>query len=171
MGTSGLKPPACIICCIMLLLAMCLPAFSREGDAPFIAVFPLEDLRQSDETKGLGESIAAEITGGLARMADVRVVERRDLKKILDEIGLGMTGAIDEATAVRVGRLLGANRLVLGSFLKFNKKVRVNVRIVRTETGEILTTARVTGAFDDIFELEEELVCRKFRHTEEDIKN
>ncbi len=160
MGNPGWKSRRCIACCIAVLLILCLPLFARAGEKPLIAVFPLEDLRHSEETRGLGENIAAEITGGLARMAEVKVVERREIQKILDEIGLGMTGAIDDTTAVKAGKLLGANRLVLGSFLKFKEKVRLNVRVVRTETGEILSTARVTGAFDDIFELEEELVGR-----------
>jgi len=69
-----------------------------------------------------------------------------------------MTGAVDERTALRVGKLLGANHLILGSFMKFRNQVRVNARVVRTETGEITGTAKVTGNFEKIFELEERLV-------------
>lgn len=124
----------------------------------FIAVFPLEDLRPSGETEGLGEVLAEGITDGLNRAPGIRVVERHRLKAVMDEIGLGMTGAVDEKTAIRVGKLLGANHLLLGSFMKFKSQVRVNTRIVRTETGEITGTAKVTGKFDDILELEEKLV-------------
>lgn len=123
-----------------------------------IAVFPLEDLRPSGDTEGLGEVLAEGITDGLSGAPGIRVVERHRLKAVMDEIGLGMSGAVDEKTAVRVGKLLGANHLLLGSFMKFKSQVRVNTRVVRTETGEITGTAKVTGKFEDILELEEELV-------------
>jgi len=153
-----------IIGLLLVILGVAVPggfvARGEEGIAvkPLIAVFTLEDLRASDDTKGLGEDIAASITDGLAKVESVKVVERKELKKILDEIGLTMTGAVDETTALRVGKLLGANRLALGSFMKFGDKVRINVRLIKTETGEVLCTARVTGSFDNIFELEEDLV-------------
>ncbi len=115
-----------------------------------VAVFPLEDLRPSGDTEGLGEALAAGIENAL--------VERQRLKALMDEIGLSMTGAVDERTALRVGKLLGANHLILGSFMKFRNQVRVNARVVRTETGEITGTAKVTGNFEKIFELEERLV-------------
>jgi len=123
-----------------------------------IAVFPLEDLRPSGDTEGLGEVLAEGITDGLNRAPGIRVVERQRLKALMDEIGLSMTGAVDEKTALRVGKLLGANHLLLGSFMKFRSQVRVNARVVRTETGEITGTAKVTGKFEDILELEEKLV-------------
>jgi len=131
---------------------------ARASSPFFIAVFPLEDLRPSGETKGLGEALAEGITDGLNGAPGIRVVERHRLKAVMDEIGLGMTGAVDEKTAIRVGKLLGANHLLLGSYMKFKDQVRVNTRVVRTETGEIVGTAKVTGKFDDILELEEKLV-------------
>lgn len=159
------KNNACVILGLLLvMIGIAVPGgdTARADEAvaakPLIAVFTLEDLRTSDETKGLGEDIAASITDGLAKVESVKVVERKELKKILDEIGLAMSGAVDETTALRVGKLLGANRLVLGSFMKFGDKMRINVRLIKTETGEILGTARVTGNFSDIFELEEDLV-------------
>jgi len=132
---------------------------SNDVSPPFlIAVFPLEDLRPSGDTEGLGEVLAEGITDGLNRAPGIRVVERQRLKALMDEIGLSMTGAVDEKTALRVGKLLGANHLLLGSFMKFRNQVRVNARVVTTETGEITGTAKVTGKFDDILELEEKLV-------------
>jgi TolB-like protein len=130
------------------------------GGSPsiLIAVFPLEDLRPSGETEGLGEVLAEGITDGLSGAPGIRVVERHRLKAVMDEIGLGMSGAVDEKTAIRVGKLLGANHLLLGSFMKFKGQVRVNARVVRTETGEITGTAKVTGKFEDILGLEDKLV-------------
>lgn len=132
---------------------------AKASPSFLVAVFPLEDLRPSAETEGLGEVLAEGITDGLSGTPGIHVVERQRLKAVMDEIGLGMSGAVDEKTAVRVGKLLGANHLLLGSFMKFRSQVRVNARIVRTETGEITGTAKVTGKFEDILELEEKVVA------------
>lgn len=124
-----------------------------------IAVFPLEDLASSAETKGLGEEIAATLTDGIARSEKVRVVERSRLKQILEELKLGASGLLDDRTAIKAGKLLGANALLLGSFLRFRESVKINVRVVKTETGEILSTEKATGKFSALLELEEKLAA------------
>ena len=131
------------------------PSAARNGW--LVAVFSLEDLAPSDSTKGLGDEIAATLTDGLARSMKVRVVERKRLKQILEELKLSASGLVDEQTAIKAGKLLGANALLLGSFLKFKDSVKINVRLVNTETGEILSTEKAAGKFSSLFDLEEEL--------------
>jgi curli biogenesis system outer membrane secretion channel CsgG len=130
---------------------------AAAADAWLIAVFPLEDLTASQETRGLGDQMAATLTDVLAQSGTVRVVERRQLQQILEEMKLSASGLIDEQTAIQAGRLLGANGLLLGSFVAFQGSVRINVRVVKTETGEILATERASGRFSALFELEEKL--------------
>jgi len=131
--------------------------FPSTGNGWMVAVFPLEDLAASGETKGLGDEIAATLTDGLARSGKVRVVERWRLKQILDELKLSASGLIDDQTAVKAGKILGANALLLGSFVKFQSSVKINIRVVKTETGEILSTEKAAGPFSALFELEEKL--------------
>ena len=147
----------------VMVLAAALPALCAEPppakDGWLIAAFPLEDLAPAEGTKGLGEEIAATLTDGFARSGKVRVVERKRLQPILEEIKLSAYGLVDERTAIQAGRLLGANALVLGSFLKFGDSVRINVRVVKTETGEIMTTERASGKFSALFDLAEKLAA------------
>ncbi|HOI73299.1 MAG TPA: CsgG/HfaB family protein [Syntrophales bacterium] len=124
-----------------------------------VAVFPLEDLSASEETRGLGEKIAAALTDGFARSGKVRVVERSRLHEILKGMNPGVSGVPDERYAVRAGLLLGANAVVLGSFHKYRDSVRISVRVVKTETAEILSTGKGTGKFTRLRELEEKLTA------------
>src|SRR5690242_18767511 len=48
------------------------------------------------------------------------VVERDKLNLVLKEQGLANTGAVDPATAAKVGKLLGVQYVVLGGIDKFN---------------------------------------------------
>jgi len=40
------------------------------------------------------------------------LVEREDLRKVLEEVGIQYTGRVDEETTIRVGRLVGADSLL-----------------------------------------------------------
>ena len=62
------------------------------------------------------------------------------MQKLLDEQNLGAQGRVDPQTAAKVGKLVGARYLVLGNFVDFYGDFRVDVRLVNTETGEIVKT-------------------------------
>jgi hypothetical protein len=63
----------------------------------------------------------------------------------------------DSSTAVKVGRLAGAEYIVVGAFAALQPKMRIDTRVVRVETGEIVKTAQVTGDEDKFFDLEQKL--------------
>src|SRR5713101_3325655 len=48
------------------------------------------------------------------------VVERDKLNMVLKEQGLGQTGAVDPASAAKVGKILGVKYIILGGIDKFN---------------------------------------------------
>ncbi|MBF0540709.1 MAG: hypothetical protein HQK91_04580 [Nitrospirae bacterium] len=131
----------------------------KDGKTEYITViFPLEDLRPTEETKGMGIEIADTLTSVLSKKSGYKVVERQMLSKIIEELNLNASGVIDPDSAVKAGKLLGANALIMGSFLKFMDQVKINIRLVETETGAILKTASIKGRFNDILDLEEKLV-------------
>ena len=67
----------------------------------------------------------------------------------------------DKATAVRMGKLVGAQTLLMGSFMKIDKKNIVLLgRLVSVETSEIIRAEEVRGEPEDIFDLQKELVFK-----------
>src|ERR1044072_5628154 len=48
------------------------------------------------------------------------VIERDKLNLVLKEQGLAQTGAVDPATAAKVGKILGVKYIILGGIDKFN---------------------------------------------------
>ena len=67
------------------------------------------------------------------------------------------TKFFDSTTAVKVGRMAGAEYIVVGSFAALQPRMKIDTRVVRVETGEIVKTAQVTGDEDKFFELEKRL--------------
>lgn len=100
-----------------------------------------------------------------------RVIERRALDQVLREQGIGLTGAVDAATAARVGRVLGVQALVGGTVNQFELKgaggvalpfaviamyqaqVQLTARVINTTTGEILGIARGQGKAEGMMAL------------------
>lgn len=98
----------------------------REGDA---------DRALDAERALLADLLAAELA---SRGGAFKLVERERLERVYHELSLGDVGPVDQATAARIGGLLGANVLALGSLSRAGGERIVSVRLVRVETGEVL---------------------------------
>lgn len=88
----------------------------------------------------------------------LKVIERERIQWLLEELDLQQEeGRVDQSTAVRTGKLLGATAVLFGSFMKHRNELRINARLVKVETGEILMTEQVAGKEKEFFELAEKL--------------
>ena len=67
-----------------------------------------------------------------------RMVERRRLEEILREQKLGGSQLANPNAAIRIGRMLAANCLFMGSVLEKEGSIEVYLRVVDTETSLIL---------------------------------
>jgi TolB-like protein len=85
------------------------------------------------------------LTTALAQNKKVTLIERGLLKKVLGELNLQSSGSIDEETAKKLGRLLGADGVVTGTLNDIKKdKTEINARVVDAETGKILAASALT---------------------------
>ena len=115
----------------------------------------LDDRERMDPLQG---GMASLMIHQLNGAVGLKVIERERIQWLLDELDLQQEeGRVDQETAVRTGKLLGANAVLFGSFMKHRNDLRINVRLVKVETGEILMTEQVSGKNKDFFELAEQL--------------
>lgn len=61
-----------------------------------------------------GQALADRLTGLLFESRHFRLVDRANIDKILQEQNLGLSGVVDEKTAVEVGKILGASAYITG---------------------------------------------------------
>jgi hypothetical protein len=73
------------------------------------------------------------------------MVERRRLEEILREQKLSGSELADPSAAVRVGRIMAANCVLMGTVLEKEASVEIYLRVVDTETSLILTAVDVYG--------------------------
>nr|MCX6636426.1 hypothetical protein [Acidobacteriota bacterium] len=64
--------------------------------------------------------------------------ERQKMAAAQEEIGLGATGLIDPSTAPQLGREVGANKVIVGSFAIVSGVVQISARMVDVETNTIV---------------------------------
>jgi TolB-like protein len=107
-----------------------------------IAVIPFQNLK-TDVVSTFGKYIAEELTTALFNSGKFEIIERNLLNKILDELKLSQTGAVDPSSAKELGKITGVNAIVTGTIQDLINRVAVNCRLIETETGNIFAAASV----------------------------
>jgi TolB-like protein len=121
---------------------------AQEDSRPGVAVFEFDAAGSvgpdAMQMENLGIGVQAMLLNELRQNGALRIVERRELTRLLDELALNDAGAVDPSTAAEAGKLVGARYMVFGSITDLFGEVVLTVRIVSVETGELIrsTTAR-----------------------------
>jgi Mg-chelatase subunit ChlD/TolB-like protein len=109
------------------------------SDKPATAILPLA----SDIPKTDADYLTAALLIAATRHPLFTVVERDNTSAIVSEIKLGLSGLVDEATAAEAGRLTGASLLMAGRVITAGPKVDLIIRLIRVETGEVISATRI----------------------------
>jgi len=133
-------------------------AQQRSQDTrPGIAVLPFSNGGSYGQAKedydALQRGIAGMMISELARNPAARVVEREQIQQLIGEQNLGAQGRVDSATVARIGKITGARYMVMGTFVDFYGDFRIDVRLVNTETSEIVKTESDKVQRDHLFDL------------------
>jgi TolB-like protein len=122
------------------LTAQIVPAVD-EANVKTVATLDFVDLQGN--TSQLGRFVAEELSTGLV-LARKRftVVDRANLKKILEENRLTMTGLIEPENTKKLGQIAGVDAIITGTIIPGEKGIRVIVKVIATDTAKILAAAR-----------------------------
>ena len=156
----------------LALLALMLTTALRAADvAPppvTLAVLPFD--ASEEKLQGKAAEVAALLGVQLSINAELWLVERAELDKILSEQTLKLSGLTDPATAATVGKLTGARALITGRVIRSGDTVVLVAKVMSTETsrvfGETVTAASLDAIGKPIEELAEKIgkLVAKQRH-------
>lgn len=142
--------------CLLVALSFVAPT-ALLAEKPGVAVAPFE----SGDNRN-GETLAAQVLARLQRAGGIQLTERGQLSKVLAELSLGESGAVDESSAPEIGRLVGAQYLILGrvdaaaaesdarSRPRDGNTFTASVRVVRAETGVVIGAGYATGTMQTL---------------------
>lgn len=111
-----------------------------------VAVFPFQE--RGRDVEGFGSKVSDLLFANLVVNPNMYLVEREDLKKLLSEQELNLSGLVNPAQATQIGQLTGAKIIITGSVLQVGDKLYIVAKIIGTETSRVLG-ASAKGAFED----------------------
>ena len=124
-------------------------SLSQESKSK-IAVIEFSDL--NGNVTEFGMYLSEELITRLFLTRKFDVIERQLLNKVLSEQKLGMTGLIDDESAIAIGKLLGVDAIVSGTITDLGTSLKVNARIISTETGKVFGVAGTKIGKDETVE-------------------
>jgi curli biogenesis system outer membrane secretion channel CsgG len=133
LGACSTRPPAT-------------PAVGR-GRVQTIAVFPFENhaVTDRDRLDFLRDWLPDALGSRLAQSGEMRVVERRELLRVLEEQKLGASELASNEGRLRLGRMAGAQTLLFGGFSAVAEQMQIDARVVDAESGVVLQSLNVAG--------------------------
>jgi len=142
------------------ILAVPTISLAQTDTRPVVVVY-----RFDNNAVGTGRADFDGMAGGiqelliteLASSGKIRLVDRSHLNEVLVEHNLAKTGQIDSTTAVRIGRILGAQYAITGGFISVGKDARLTSHVIDIETTQIINPQKVAGKTDDVLKLIDEL--------------
>lgn len=138
---------------ILVALLAATPAFARET----VAILYFDNTGGTPELAGLKVGLAQMLITDLSGDTGFEVVERAQLQAILDEQQLKLDRKLDPSTAVKIGKLLGAKKMLMGGYFKLGTSLQIDARLVDVETSKILDAHGVRGTVETFFAMEAEL--------------
>jgi TolB-like protein len=123
-----------------------------------IAVLYFANMSGNEQLTLVQKGLADMLITDLSQVNELTVIERARLQQLMEEIGLGMSGLVDEQSAPRIGKLLGASRVVRGTLLSLgNQDLRIDAGLSDIKTGEKSDSEKLTGSLNEFYRVEKDL--------------
>lgn len=151
----------------VLLLGLARTDAVSAGEKPRMAVMRFTNNTQASWWgSGTGSELSDMLTGELSSTKKFRLVERREVEQVVNELKFGESGLVDPSTKSKLGRIKGAQYLVMANVTSFEggteKKggglnfmgigiggssskayIAVDLKIVDVETSEVIDTRTI----------------------------
>jgi len=134
--------------------------FSADSiSANAVAVFPLLYQGKNEEMAALSKGLAEMMITDLSQVKQLEVVDRVRVQALFDEMALGQSGLVDEATAARAGGLIRAGKIVRGVY-EVSDKDQLNIEVAFWDVEKQNFPAATTHAeaLKNLFQLEKSIV-------------
>lgn len=132
---------------------------SEVNEKRKIVILPFEYLSDEKKYSWLSKGIP-EVLPEIFLSAGYTVVEGVQRDKVLKEIDFQQGKYVDLNTAVKIGKLLGAHEILIGSYQINGERIIISSRIVNVENSKILQNTIVNheDVLSDIFTVEKNYV-------------
>jgi len=146
--------PARLLAATLLFSAGRLDAQADNRPVVVVFTFTNSSIGAKGEFDGLATGIQDLLITDLASSTKIRLVDRSRISEILQEQSMVRGGQIDPQTAVKVGKILGAQYAITGGFMADKSGAAVLTgRTIDIETTQIANPQKITGKSEDVLGL------------------
>lgn len=107
----------------------------EEAKPLAVTVFPFSTPKGQEK---MGQDVGEMLTLLLSAEPGLQLIERETLNKVIEEQTLSLTGLVDASQAIRVGKLVGAQIIVVGRIFELGESRLVTAKLISSETTQIL---------------------------------
>ncbi len=106
-------------------------------DDGVLAVSELVMPRPTEETERVAYAVSEYLTDTLVQQQKFRVIEKKQISRILHALEFNQSGITDTESAEVIGKLVGAKQMLLGSISLTDAKYNISLRLVEIKSGQI----------------------------------
>ena len=146
---SHLKPKSLFLTgCLILLLGTVSPV---QGQIR-VGITDFENRTGHIYLESWAQKIPNFLQSELSGVPEIELVERQNLKAVLDERVLSQSGLVDSASAEKLQTLSNADYLITGTINESGEWIRIDARVISTKTGRVFN---------------EKVQCKSHKHLDE----
>ena len=134
------------------LLALAALSVSRPTQAQTarVLVMPFELVTRDARTVWLGEGTAVRVTDDLLAMG-VDAIPRLERQQAFEQLQVPPAATLTDATVIRIGQLVGASQIVVGTLQLEGDVLSVRARAIDLEPGRVTSSVDERGPLQDFF--------------------
>ena len=129
------------------------------GERPRIAILFFEN--NSPDNQKLNQIVKQlpdMIFTDLMSTKEYEVVEREHINRIIKEQNLSHDKSFDKHFSIEIGRLVGAEYVIIGSALEVFKQFQLMVRLISVKTGIVEASYGITGKIENFDSIRKQLI-------------
>ncbi|HMF97223.1 MAG TPA: tetratricopeptide repeat protein [Vicinamibacterales bacterium] len=140
---------------MLLALGVCVPA-RAQSPPDRVLVMPFENVTRDGRIFWLTEAAAALMADDLNGLG-VAAITRAERQQAFDRLQVPPAAALTDATVIRIGQLVGAAQVVVGSLQLDGETIVVRARSIALESGRIQSSVTDRGPLTDLFAIFERM--------------
>ena len=130
---------------------------SRDEGPERVAILPFGNISGVPDDDWIGAGIAEALSVEFQDRSAFDVIGRGRVSETMRIVGVLDTRPAESGMLLEVGRRVGARWVVSGGYQRLGDQLRITGRLVDVTTGAVVRAAKVDGAIDDLFELQDRL--------------
>ena len=142
---------------LALLVGASNPGLAQPS--PRILVMPFENVAHDPQIVWLGEAASILLADNLNALG-ARAITREERQDAFNHLQIPSTAPLSDAMTLRIGQLVGASRVVLGTIRRTGDSLVVQARTIALETGRAERPEGEAAPLGDLFALFDRLASR-----------